>query len=160
MKLLTKSVVLSPEDLHKDITKVLAEKIKAKYENSVTKDDGYIFKIADQLKIVSNHISSSMTSEIIFHVKFFAHILKPEVGNILDGKVIIVDERGVFVTIEDRMNVIVPATRLDGYVFVKSKNAFSDPQGNVIENGVFVKVEIIATRFEDKKFNCIGKIVN
>jgi DNA-directed RNA polymerase subunit E'/Rpb7 len=159
MKALEKTIVLFPKDLGRDILATLVQRIKEKYENNVTKDDGYIFNIQDKIKIISNSISPSMCSETVFKIRFVADVLKPEVGTHFSGKIVMIDERGFFVSIAERMNVLVPASRLDdAFSFDRLKNEFLNEETKVrLKLGSEVNIELVAIRF-DKKFNCIGKL--
>ena len=157
MKTLVKNIVLTPNELGGDVHNVILQKICNTYENSITKDEGYIFQINKDVKILSNHISPGTGYEIIFKVKFSANVLKPEVGTVVEGRVIIVDERGIFISVEDRMNVLIPNSRLTDFSFDKKKNEFKSEEGRTIKNGDTINATIVAIRY-DKKFNCIGEL--
>lgn len=155
LKTLIKNIVLTPSELGGDVHDVILQKICNTYENSITKDEGYIFQINRDMKILSNHISPGTGYEIIFKVKFAANVLKPEVGSVVDGRVIIVDERGIFISVKDRMNVLIPCSRLTDFSFDKKSNEFKGPRQ--IKTGDTVSATIVAIRY-DKKFNCIGEL--
>jgi DNA-directed RNA polymerase subunit E'/Rpb7 len=157
LKTLVKNVVLQPNELGGNLAEVVAKKICDTYENTTTKDEGYIFQISKDIRILGNHISPSTGYEIIFKVKFSANVLKPEVGTVVEGRVIIVDERGIFISVEDKMNVLIPNSRLSDFEFDKKRNEFKSEEGRSIKTGDMVKATIVAIRY-DKKFNCIGEL--
>jgi DNA-directed RNA polymerase subunit E'/Rpb7 len=157
---LVKSICISPELLTRDIQKNIFLGLKNKFEGKASKEDGFISNIRKEFKIINNFVSPSMASQIIFKICFKADVLKPEIGNVFKGKVITVDERAVIVTIEDKMNILIPSTRLPGFLFDKSKSVFEGVwKGEKLrlKIGDDVSAEIIAIRFE-KKFICIGKL--
>lgn len=157
-KLLTKNVTVLPSELCSDLEPFLIKRIREKYENTITKDEGYVFRVGEKIKVLSNHISPGTGYEIVFKVQFNANVLKPEVGDVIEGRIIIVDERGIFISVEDRMNVLVPASRLPDFSFDKQKKEFVRTSGEILKLGNEIKTRIVAIRY-DKKFNCIGELV-
>ena len=152
-----KSFVLLPHELNSNIQQIVVDKTKEKFNNTVTKDDGYIYNIKDDVKIIANYVSPSVGSEIVFKVLFHADVLKPKIDDIFDGKVIIIDDRGIFTSVQDKMPVLIPSRRIDAYKYVKSENIFTDGK-KIIANGDYVKLKIVAVRF-DKKFDCIAILI-
>jgi len=155
---LVKNIIVYPSELGSDLESFLVKKIREKYENTITKDEGYIFRVGDGVRILSNHISPGTGYEVVFKVQFNANVLKPEIGDIVEGRIIIVDERGIFVSVEDRMNVLVPVSRLNDFSFDKHKKEFTGSSGKSLKLGNEIKTKIVAIRY-DKKFNCIGELV-
>lgn len=153
---LIKSICISPELLSENISDLILAKVKTKFEGKTTKEDGYITHIYNDLKILDNVISSSATNEIIFRVKFMADVLKPFIGMILNVKVFIVEARAICTTYDNKMNIIVPSSKLQGFKFDKVKCCFENEILKVsIKVGDSIKVEITNFKYE-KQFNCIG----
>uniref|UniRef100_A0A6C0KUN6 S1 motif domain-containing protein n=1 Tax=viral metagenome TaxID=1070528 RepID=A0A6C0KUN6_9ZZZZ len=160
MNQLTKSICISPELLTQDIRQNIFSVLKEKFEGIALKEDGFVSNIQNDFRILNNFVSPSMASQIIFKVCFRADVLKPEIGNCFTGKVIAVDERAVIVSVENKMNILIPATRLPDFSFDKTKMTFDGVWKGAkkkIKVGDEICAEIIAIRFE-KKFICIGKL--
>ena len=155
---LKKSICILPELLSANISDLILAKVKTKFEGKTTKEDGYITRIYDDLKIIDNVISSSATNEIIFQVKFTADILKPHLGMILDAKVFIVESRAICTSYDNKMNIIIPSSKLQGFKFDKVKSCF-ESDSRSIKVGDIIKVEITNFKYE-KQFNCIGNLIN
>jgi DNA-directed RNA polymerase subunit E'/Rpb7 len=157
---LVKSICISPEFLTRDIQKNILNALKDKFEGKAFKEDGFISNIRNEFKILNNFVSPSMASQIIFKIGFKADVLKPEIGDVFTGKVITVDEKAIIVSVQDKMNILIPSTRLTGFSFDKTKFAFEGVwkgEQRRIKMGDEISAEIIAIRFE-KKFICIGKL--
>lgn len=160
MNQLTKSICISPEHLTREIRQNIYSVLKDKFEGKAFKEDGFVSNIQKDFKILNNFVSPSMASQIIFKVCFRADVLKPEIGNIFSGKVIAVDERAVIISVDNKMNILIPWSRLPEFTFDKAKMIFEGVwkgEKKKIKVGDEISAEIIAIRFE-KKFICIGKL--
>lgn len=160
MQQLIKSICISPEHLTSDIRENVLFVLKDKFEGKAFKEDGFISNIRNDFHILNNFVSPSMSSQILFKIKFWADVLKPEIGHVFSGKVITVDERAVIISVDGKMNILVPSTRLPNFSFDKTKMTFEGvwkDEKKKIKIGDEISVEIIAVRFE-KKFICIAKL--
>ena len=81
-----------------------------------TVEYGYIIKIIRIVDIGDNTIGTA-NSLVIFNVTYEAEILKPEIGQILTGTVCMIFQHGIFVNIQDKMKILIPATAMSSFSF-------------------------------------------
>ena len=147
-----KSVCIDYQHLSPSIRDTLLINAK-KIEGSCTKEEGYIILVRSIKKIVDNHISPS-TSHIIFDLLLDAVVMKPHVGQIIDGVVTLVHQQGIFVNMYT-MNVVIPESKLEKYNPVD--NSFEHKNKKIFaKSTVSVKINVI--RYEDNKFKCVGEL--
>ena len=82
------------------------------------------------------------------------------IDDILEGYATMVLQQGIFVSVEEKLNILVPFSKLDEYDFDKTDNIFKkkDEPLKTIRKGDSVKVKISAIRYEKNGFNCIGTL--
>ncbi len=133
----SKKVEIHPSKLGPSIAEEILELVKSKYENTCTRDFGYITKITDiRVKCIKTEY---MSPNAIAHVTFAATLVKPEVGAIFQAKSIRALKQGVmFQTL--LFKIFVPEI----------------PQ---VPDGTEAKIEIVATKYDKNQFSCIGKIL-
>lgn len=163
LKLITleRKITLEPEYLDCNFKRHVWDKIVKVCLNTVNKDTGHIVGIRKIMKIMDNKISN-VNSEIIFTVKFKADVLKPEAGKIFEGVVHIIFGSGIFVSIQDKFQVLIPEYKLrDKYTLNIVDKIFEnkeDPSDN-IECKQIRSVKIIDLRFTKQNFQCVGELV-
>ena len=116
---------------------------------------GYVISVESDIKIVDNIISSA-NSGIIFTVEFDILTIKPEKGMIFEGIISKIFLSGIFVTVE-KMNILVPESKMNGYKFNASKNIFKK-DSSVLNCGDNVKVVIQDVRYQKQNFDCIASL--
>ena len=155
-KQIEKSICIEPEYLNCDIKKSLIEKSRSSWVGKCTKEDGYILKINSILGINDNYISPSTTS-IVFKLLLNAEVLKPEVGTMFSANITLIHQQGIFMTVQDKMKILIPISNLSSYEFDKPNNCFR--KGDVVlKTNDKIDVTITAIRYEKNNFNCIGEL--
>jgi DNA-directed RNA polymerase subunit E'/Rpb7 len=159
LKVIEKSICLEPEYLSKNLMQSLIEKARTTWVGKCTKEDGYIINIKSIISIKNNYISPSTTS-IVFILKLSAEVLKPMIDDVLEGHATMVLQQGIFVSVEEKLNILVPFSKLDEYDFDKIDNIFKkkDEPLKTIRKGDRVEIKISAIRYEKNGFNCIGTL--
>ena len=100
--IITRRICLEPQFLTTDIHNQLFIKLKELTHNECTKQHGYIMSIEKILNIDNDYISRG-NSDLVFIIRFNAHIFKPVEGMQLDGNVCMIVPSGIFVNILTRL---------------------------------------------------------
>jgi len=158
MTILEKKVCIDFKYLGKDLKKSLLEKAKSVFINECSKDNGYILDIKKIIKIKDNYISN-VNSDVIFILDIDVDTLKPEINDILSDKVSMVFGGGLFISIKDKIKVLIPVNSLHGYTFDQSTKTFVKDKKIIKENDV-VKVKISGVKYSNKNFSCFGELIN
>lgn len=153
IKQIEKSICIEPEFLSSGIKKALISKVMDTCIGKCTKEDGYIIKIHSILGITDNYISPSTTS-IIFKIRLKAEVLKPEIGSIFEGVITKIIPQGLFLCVQDKLNIHIPLAQMSGYEY--DKKGVLKNGTNVINVGENITTNITAIRYEKFTFNCIG----
>lgn len=151
---ITRRVCLDPMCLDQNILDHLLQKIRDSTENECTKEYGYILSVDRLVEIEDNYVSAA-NSDIVFIVRFKARTLKPDMGTELSGVVCMVVTHGVFLSVKDKMKVLVP---MPGYTF-DSENSCYTKDDVIIKNGDTLSVRIIGSKYSKQNFSCYGSLI-
>lgn len=155
MVLLTRKIMLSPEYLdEKVVSHHLLEILRKKTMNECTEKDGYIISLGKIKKVVDSIVTSANT-DIIFTVIVEAVTLKPKVGDVLEGSVCMIFDKGIFVIIKNKMKILIPENSLQGYKYNVEKGTFIKDKKSIV-NGDVLKVKVSGVKYSKKNFNCFG----
>lgn len=120
--------------------------------HSCSKQDGYIIDILEILSYEKNRLSRTGSS-VIFDVVFSAEVFLPRYGSEIEAVVkIIFFKKGLRLN-SYNLNIFVPATNLKDWEF---KNDSIVRGSESIRSGDTVIVVITNTRYEKKRYDCIG----
>jgi DNA-directed RNA polymerase subunit E'/Rpb7 len=152
--ILQKKVSLPSCYLNQDYKQSLYNKLNMLLKNKCTKEHGYVVNINPDLKILDNSINSNCMT--LFTIEFSLETLKPYKNQILEGHVCMIFDQGIFVEIQGKMKVLIPASKYVGkYKYVIEDNVFSH-NDMVIKEGDIISVKIELINYDKKGFNCIG----
>lgn len=153
-------VILSPNELDKNLDSIIMEKLNAKYANKCIKKYGYILEV-EEFKHDSNIIVSRVNQDM--YVKCSVKILSiiPEVNQVYYGIVKIVYPQGIFIRLLNIFDTLIPYEVLNkkNYKFVAG-SFVHQVDGTVISTGSFVNVKIVDMNYNKKNFNCIAELVD
>lgn len=128
----TEKVVIAPCQLG-DISGTIRQYTRTKV-STCSEQYGYI-KSIESVRYGSNMISRT-SGDCVFTVTYTANCVKPVIGEVVDCQVIMVFAEGILVT-HETMHIIVPEVH--------------QPIGS------HIKVEIVSIRYEQSKYQCVGK---
>jgi DNA-directed RNA polymerase subunit E'/Rpb7 len=148
-------IAVEPSALNSNIRNHLFNKIVSTFSNKCDKEYGYILKVYDDIRIISNVVSSA-SSDIFFDVTFPAKVLKPEIGKEYTGKVFMIFQHGILIEVHDRMKILIPADKLKDFTYNK-KNVFKNNTDTIQINSVVTCV-IDRMQYEKNNFSCIGNL--
>jgi len=117
-------------------------------------EHGYILKVYDNVRILENTVATTSPG-VFFHIEFSIKSLKPKKDYTYKGVVFTVFAVGIFVEVLNKMKILVPTDKMDGYKF--KNNSFKKGNDAICTGStVFVTVELI--KYENHNFNCIGRL--
>lgn len=152
-------VIISPKEIGCNLDDLILKKLQHMYVNKCIKKYGYIFDILDYK--YDKSIVTSRVNEYMFvncHVTILS--VTPKVGEIYYGIVKIVYPQGIFVSLINIFDTLIPFDCLKraGYTFIG--NSFSRGDNDIITQGQTLNVKVTAISYDKKNFNCIADIVD
>lgn len=155
---LERRIFLEPKYLDNDIMSHIKDKIKREFVGKCTKDDGHILSVNSILEVCNNE-------DTIFSVKFDAEVLKPSVGDILEGVVCMIFKDGVFINISQVQKMLIPSIMLPDYTYDDVENKFvkndvSDQEESIISEGDVVTGKVTAVKYNKQNFSCVGSLIS
>lgn len=154
-KIIKQKVSIDSKYLDKNIRSHILTKLKKHLEGTCTKENGYILRV-NRITDLGENIISPETFRVVFNVKYEVDLLKPVEGLEISGIVCMVFRQGILVNINDIMQVLVPHSNMEGYLF--NDICFSSDGYDISEKDV-VSIRITKFKYEENKFSCIGCLV-
>lgn len=151
--LFRKKICIEPKYLSSQLKTRIADRLYEILGNKCSKEYGYVVDVNSDFKIHGNEIGAS--GNIMIDVECSVKTLKPKKGNIIEGKVFMLFDHGIFIEVLGKMKVLVPIDKTGGYKFDKISRTFKHKK-KTIGVGDILKVEIDQIKYEQKKFSCIG----
>jgi DNA-directed RNA polymerase subunit E'/Rpb7 len=130
--------------------KHLFDKLVVSTNNECTKDHGHILSVERVIEIIDNQ-------DTIFTVNFEAKTLKPEAGKKMSGVVCMVYKDGIFININNKQKMLIPALKLKEYEFDNTSKSYVNGLKK-IEVGNTVEAIVTASKFCNKNFSCVGSL--
>jgi DNA-directed RNA polymerase subunit E'/Rpb7 len=95
--------------------------------------------------------------DTIFTVNFEAKTLKPEAGVKMTGVVCMVYKDGIFINIDNKQKMLIPALTIKEYKFDNTSNSYINGTKE-IKVGDIVESLVTASKFCNKNFSCVGSL--
>lgn len=153
-------IILSPNELTKNLDDIILDKLNAKYSNKCIKKYGYILEV-EEFKHDCNIIMSRVNQDM--YVKCNVKILSiiPRINQIYYGIVKIVYPQGIFIKLLNIFDTLIPFEFMTkkNYKFVNG-SFVHQINGHVISVESFVNVKIIDMNYDKKNFNCIAELID
>jgi DNA-directed RNA polymerase subunit E'/Rpb7 len=119
-------------------TENLLERFQEQYTNTCSRQYGFILKIIRVVGIVSSKISIYNAHNIV-ECEIEVYSLIPQIGETLSGTIQQIFPQGLILLVENCMKVFIPSP----------KKVYTPKQ--------IIEFEVIQTRFQKGKYDCIGK---
>ena len=121
---ISRSVLMDPSCVGPDLKAKLLTKAKQSYVGKCSISQGIILDVVNIYEILDNHISRS-SNGIMFNVVLDVKMIMPREGNVYEGKVyMILPDKGIFVMVEEVMNIVLPFHALQDQGFVPGEGHF------------------------------------
>ena len=159
---LNKDVPLECKYLDNNIEEHIFKYLKDNMNRTCSFNNGYILDVKRIISLGDNKVSSA-NSLAIFKVSYEAETLKPVVGTKLSGNVCMVLKNGdgIMVDICNIMQLLIPSHNMKPFVYKNNSFDLTNKDGSVvsIKTGSDINLEVVASKYEKKKYSCIGKII-
>ena len=151
-------ITLPPENLDNIYMDEIFEKLCSITKNHCNNEYGFILKVNKIIAIKDNFISN-VDCEIIFTVIYEAETLKPEIEKDFDGFVCMIFHGGIFVSVKNKFEVLIPISKLENFVYNGNTKTFAKASGETICEKDPITVKITGLKYcTDKKYKCFGQI--
>lgn len=152
-------IIISPSEVGKNLNTLIGQKLQNTYVNKCIKKYGYIIEIKEFSH--DNNILISRVNQYMYlkcQVKMLT--ITPKIGEIYYGTVQIVYPQGIFISLMNIFDTLVPFEYLkrEGYTF--QNGYFINDKNVVIKQGGIINVKIIDIHYDKKNFNCIAELIS
>lgn len=152
--IVTDIIRLNASELRPNINDIIFRKLKEHYIGTCTYKYGYIIDVLKITKIIDNTISN-INADVIINLEFEVNTILPKIGLELKGTICMVCPEGIFVSIIDKFNILIPKSRLDNFQYVNNQFIKDD---NYLFSGKQIDIKIDVLKYENNNFSCIGSI--
>jgi DNA-directed RNA polymerase subunit E'/Rpb7 len=153
--------------LDENVIEHLRKKIHTDLIGHSDREHGCIVKIYNNLKVLGNTVSNTGPG-VYFHVRFGARVIKPEVGDVYSGRIILVVSNGIFVEVTDTIRPLVPLWHLEqlGYQYesttgntpLSTNSLFVSSKKEPLTLGKTVTIKITNVEYNGKIFSCAAEL--
>jgi DNA-directed RNA polymerase subunit E' len=145
------TVRLPPERLGEETIAVVKDLLRDKLEGRIDKTLGSIIAVTDVLDIGEGRILAG-DGAIYYDVTFTAITFKPELQEILEGKVVEIVEFGAFVGLGPLDGLLHVSQIADDYISYDEKNArlVGKESGRAITEGDMLRARIVAVSLNER----------
>lgn len=153
-------IIVSPKEVGCDLNNLIHKKLNEMYVNKCIKKYGYIFEILD-FKYDKSIITSRVNEYMFIKCQVKILSVTPKVGEIYYGTVKIVYPQGIFVSLINIFDTLVPFDCLKkaGYTFTGNSFTNQDTKHTIVQ-GSTLNVKVTAISYDKKNFNCIADIAD
>ena len=153
-QILIKNIIeLSPNKIDSNIYESLEQQLIEKFKGTCSKENGYILDIVKINKIIGNTISNT-SGNVVFNIQYTCNNLKPEIGKIIDFKVIQISNHGIFAQVNE-LKVLIPQKDIEDYRFNDREKIYTSHNKSISKDDN-IKVEITNIKYMKKEYSCIG----
>ena len=145
-----------PSELKKDIEEVVRERLIQSFESFISQEIGYIISI-DKINRIGEGIIIPEDGAAYYETEFTALIFKPELQEVVFGKVTDITNFGAFVNIGPIEGMVHISQTMDDFVsFNKSGTLVGKDSKRTLKLNDKCKARIIAISFKDVTTPTIG----
>ena len=146
------TVRLSPERLGEETIAVVKDLLRDKLEGRIDKMLGSIIAVTDVLDIGEGRILAG-DGAIYYDVTFHAITFKPELQEILEGKVVEIVEFGAFVGLGPLDGLLHVSQIADDYISFDEKNSrlVGKETGRAITEGDMLRARVVAVSLNERE---------
>lgn len=150
------SVYIEPSMLNNsDIPGLVLSLLNSEKTKLNSSERGYVTEI---LSVVIDGNETQIDGRIRLYTTIEFMTVLPTIGEILHPKVGMLLQTGIFCMMHNNISFLVPPVSTLGYK-LKGDVYYNNETNNTISVGDIIPVEIVDTRYEDKTFNCVAKLV-
>lgn len=154
--IITSNILLKPEHLDSNIFTTILDK-SFELKGTYNQLNGYIHDIYE-VKSLNQNIISKTTSNILFEVELLVETIKPEKGDIFKGVIVSILQQGIFLKIENVINVLIHIGTIPNGRYDRSDSSVSSGDKKYRQNDT-VEIKIVNVEYNNGNFNCIAELV-
>lgn len=155
--IICRKLCLKSKFLNKNVRDNILNELNECVKDECTQEHGHIISINKIIKI-ENLIISRANSDNIFSVVFEASTLKPVVDAKLSGEVVMVYKDGIFISIFNKLQMLIPTMYLEDFTFDEIREEYVGGDRR-IKVGDVISAVVTAIEFDKNSFGCFGSLV-
>ena len=150
-------LIITPDNIEKDLKNKIKAKLIQKVIGKCTEKYGYIIYV---IKIfdIENGVIMDTTGDILFNIKYRAIVMKPLLGEVVEGYINKVHEYGITAVVGPMEVYISKPNFPNGFEFHKETMNFINEEGKKFEENSNIRFRIIANQFENNEFKPAGSM--
>jgi DNA-directed RNA polymerase II subunit RPB7 len=150
------AIVMPPNSLNKNLKALLNAKLIEKVQGSVSEKYGYIILVIS-VGDISNGKILNTSGDVLFMVSYTAIVLKPFVGEVVDGVIEKIDKYGIHVSVGPMRVFISYAKFPPDFEFREDLNIYESKKVNdKLKIDSEVRLRIMGVQYEDNDFHPTG----
>lgn len=151
------AIVMPPSSLYKDLESLLKARLIEKVQGSVTEKYGYIISV---IGVETNNITGKIldtSGDVLFNMTYRAVVMKPFVGEVIDGVIEKVEKYGIHVAVGP-LRVFISNTQFPpDFVYREDNNLYeSKVNSDKLKLDTDVRFRIMGVQFEGNEFHPTG----
>lgn len=148
-------ILIGNKFLNKNYKKEIQRQIELKNKNrKCTEETGYVISVMDDMKIISNSISTD-SKGVVFDVEYTVKCIIPKINNKYIGRICMLKENLIFVDVAGILNVLVSSSKMPGWTY---KDESFTKKDKIIRKGDEIEVTLTIVKYENMNFTCVGKL--
>jgi DNA-directed RNA polymerase II subunit RPB7 len=150
------AIIMPPSCLYKNLKDLLKAKLIEKVEGSVSEKHGYIICVLSVDDPSTGKILDT-SGDVLFSIRYKAVIMKPFVGEVVDGVIEKVDQYGIHVNVGPIKVFISNSQFPPDFEYSGSNNYYiSRSKNDKLSVGSEVRFRIMGVQFEGNEFHPTG----
>jgi DNA-directed RNA polymerase II subunit RPB7 len=148
------AIIMPPSCLYKDLKNLLKAKLIEKVQGSITEKYGYVVVV---IKVEEPQFGKILdtSGDVLFNIKYSAVVMKPFVGEVLDGVIERVEKYGIHVAVGP-FKVFISNTQFPpGYDYIDN-SYMSRVHNDKLTLGSEVRFRIVGVQFDNNEFRPTG----
>lgn len=150
------AIVMPPSSLYKDLKNLLKARLIEKVQGSVSEKYGYVICVINVEEPSCGKILDT-SGDVLFNIKYKAVVMKPFVGEIVDGVIEKVEKYGIHVSVGP-IRVFISNTQFPpDFVYREDNNLYESKVNNdKLKLDTEVRFRIMGVQYEGNEFHPTG----
>lgn len=147
------AIVMPPSSLNKNLKALLKSKLIEKVQGSVTEKYGYIILVYTVGEISNGKILNT-SGDVLFMVSYSAIVMKPFVGEVMDGVIDKVDKYGIQASVGPMRVFISNGNFPPDFEYKEDQNIYESKKLNdKLKLDTEIRFRILGVQYEDNNFH-------
>jgi DNA-directed RNA polymerase subunit E'/Rpb7 len=147
---------MTPSCLYKDLKNLLRAKLIEKVQGSISEKYGYVVVVLSVEEPSSGKILDT-SGDVLFNIRYRAVIMKPFVGEVMDGVIDKVEKYGIHVSVGPLKIFISNSQFPPGFDYHEQSNSYiSKVQNDKLQIDTEVRFRIMGVQYDNNEFHPTG----